>query len=113
MICKSCGTLHTTVLPGSGAVEATLWALIPCWPAALVYSVWRRSSRRRACAKCGSADVVGLDTPVGRALARQHYPGGLPPLPVPPPAPRVLGAIVTALAIFTPFALLALLSARP
>lgn len=106
MICKACGTAHTTILPGSGAIEATLWVLIPCWPAALVYSVWRRSSRRRTCAACGSSDLVGLDTPVGRQLARAHYPKGLPPAPPPPPAPRVLGAAVTGLAVFSPILLL-------
>lgn len=106
MICKACGTAHIHVLPGSGALEATLWVLIPCWPAALVYSVWRRSSRRKACASCGSVDLVGLDTPVGRQLARAHYPGGLPPMPAPPPAPRVLGAAVTGLAVFSPIALM-------
>ncbi len=73
MICKACGTAHIHVLPGSGALEATLWVLIPCWPAALVYSVWRRSSRRKACESCGSTDLVGLETPVGRQLARAHH----------------------------------------
>lgn len=105
MICKSCGTAHTNALLGSGALEATLWVLIPCWPAALVYSVWRRSSRRKACTSCGSADLVGLETPVGRQLARAHYPKGLPPAPPPPPPPRVLGAVVTGLACFSPVAL--------
>lgn len=106
MICKACGTAHTTVLPGSGTMEATLWVLVPCWPAALVYSVWRRTSRRKPCSACGSADLVGLETPVGRQLVREHYPQGLPPPPPPPPAPRVLGATLVALAICSPIAAL-------
>lgn len=105
MICKACGTAHIHTLPGSGAVEATLWVLIPCWPAALVYSVWRRSSRRK-CVSCGSTDLVGLETPVGHQLARAHHPGGLPPAPPPPPPPRIVGAAVTGLAIFSPAALM-------
>lgn len=101
MICKACGTAHTNLLPGSTAVETTLWVLVPCWPAALVYSVWRRASRRK-CASCGSTDLVGLETPVGRQLARAHHPGGLPPAPPPPPAPRVIGAVVAGLAVCAP-----------
>ena len=110
MICKACGTAHTTALPGNGWVELILWLFL-LWPAALIYSIWRRTSRRR-CTACGSTDLVGLETPVGRALVRAHHPGGLPP---PPPAPAragplgVLGAIglgvlglIAFLAIFRP-----------
>lgn len=112
MICKSCGAVRSTILPGSGVLEAVLWIAIPFWPAAVVYSVWRRTSRRKACASCGSAELVALDTPVGRQLARAHYPGGLPPVPAAPAAAgplRVLGAIgvgvvglIAWLAIFKP-----------
>jgi hypothetical protein len=110
MICKACGTAHTHALPGSGVLEAVLWIAIPCWPAAVVYSTWRRTSRRKACGSCGSTDLVGLETPVGRSLARAHYPQGLPPAPPPAPAPRVLGATVTGLAVFSPIALMMLWS---
>ena len=53
MICKACGTPHTSALPGSGVMEATLWVLIPCWPAAVIYSIWRRTGRRK-CQACSS-----------------------------------------------------------
>lgn len=104
MICKSCGTLHAHGLPGSGKVEATLW-LFFMWPVALVYSVWRRSAKHRACQRCGSINVVGLDTPAGAALAARYYPQGVPAAPAPPPPPRVLGAAATAAVICAPFGL--------
>ena len=92
MICKACGTAHTTVLPGNGWIELTMWILIPLWPAALIYSIWRRSSRRK-CKACGSTDLVGLDTPVGRQLARAHHPGGLPATPAAPASAGPLGVL--------------------
>lgn len=82
MICKACGTLNTgrRVARGSGLIELVLW-LTFIIPIALIYSIWRRAGAGSACSSCGSRDLVGLETPVGRRLAAEHYPGGLPALP--------------------------------
>lgn len=100
MICKSCGTVRASHLPGNGLIELVMWVVVPLWPAALIYSIWRRTSRRR-CASCGSVDLISLDSPAGKQLARQHYPEGLPPEPPPPRPTRVLGAALIGLGIFT------------
>jgi hypothetical protein len=87
LICKNCGTafIGQRALPGNGWIELVLWLayLVP----GLIYSIWRRSSRKPTCASCGSRDLVDASTPVGKQLAQQHYPGGLPaPLPAAAPA---------------------------
>ena len=88
LICKQCGTAHQgeRVLPGNGWIEFVLYFAY-VFPG-IIYSIWRRSKRTPTCAACGSRDLVGLTTPVGRKLAREHYPEGIPPgPPAPPPAP--------------------------
>lgn len=109
-ICKACGTAHAPQLPGSGWIEAALWIVIPFWPAAVIYSIWRRVSQRK-CAACGSRELVGVTTPVGQGLVRLHYPDGLPPAPPPPPPARVGRAVLVGLAICGPFAALLVWSA--
>lgn len=107
MICRACGTLHGghTALPGSGALEGA--GLVFAWPLGAFYSVWRRSSRRPACAACGSRDLVPRSSPAGRELEARYGLRGVAPPPMPQrPRPRVLKAILVAL---VPCALIVLL----
>lgn len=80
MICKACGTVNDTArrARGSGWIELVLW-LTFIIPIALIYSIWRRAGVRPSCSACGGQDLVGLQTPVGRRLAAEYHPGGLPP----------------------------------
>lgn len=110
-ICKACGTAHAPKLPGSGWIEAALWIVIPFWPAAVIYSIWRRVGQRK-CAACGSSELVGVTTPVGQGLVRLHYSEGLPPLPPPPPPPRVGKMIVWTVGAFMVFTIAVGLLAR-
>jgi hypothetical protein len=68
-ICTTCGTQGDgkTVTRGSIFIELILWVcfLIP----GLIYSVWRLTTRRKACRACGSSALVPLDSPVGRKMA--------------------------------------------
>jgi len=75
VICKACGHhgdsgTHTK---GTFAVEVILWLcfLIP----GLIYSIWRLSSRQDACAKCGSTEVIPIDSPIGKKLLQELAPG--------------------------------------
>lgn len=103
LICRNCGTAHQgqRVLPGSGWIELVLWLayIIP----GLIYSIWRRSTRRPTCAACGSRDLVSTATPIGRKLAQEHYPDGNLPPPLPagpaPAARRTSPVLVFALAL--------------
>jgi len=38
---------------------------------ALIYSSWRHSTKKTVCAKCGSPNVVPLDTPAGREIEKK------------------------------------------
>jgi len=73
-ICKACGYHGEVqrVTKGSFAIELLLWLcfLIP----GLLYSLWRLSSRYSGCPKCGSADVIPLDTPLGSKLLAEVDP---------------------------------------
>ena len=67
--CEHCGTVGTakTTVRGSVVLELCLYflAILP----GLLYSIWRSSTRRRVCARCGSAALVPADTPRGRQIA--------------------------------------------
>jgi len=65
--CLTCGTEDRVVLRPRGyfALEVFLWLLylLP----GLLYSMWRVSTKYRACSVCGSEDVVPLTSPKWRA----------------------------------------------
>lgn len=73
-VCTRCGHCgETYVRPkGSGGVEFVLWLAIIL--PGLVYSVWRRSSRRPVCKACGADDLVPPESPAGRELMARYAP---------------------------------------
>lgn len=79
-VCKACGTQGRPTLrsPSNFGVELLVWlgaiivAAMSHWIVvlgALAFSLWRFAGRKRACAKCGSPDVIPLDTPLGRQIS--------------------------------------------
>jgi hypothetical protein len=81
VVCKACG-FHGepgTVTKGSFAVEVILWLcfLIP----GLIYSFWRLSSRHENCPKCGSSEIIPIDSPIGQKLMAEIAPQTLATLP--------------------------------
>lgn len=73
-ICKTCGStdgerLHTK---GSFMVEVLFWLLLLL--PGILYSVWRHTTREYVCRVCGSPDLIGQDTPIGKELMRQYGP---------------------------------------
>jgi hypothetical protein len=67
-ICSSCGTVGRakTVTRGSLLIEIFLWLclIVP----GLLYSLWRLTSRHKACGACGAQTLIPLDSPLGRQL---------------------------------------------
>jgi len=67
MYCNECGYTGTTVksMRGSLAVEFVLWLFfaIP----GLIYSLWRRSTRKQACSNCKSRSVIPASSPKAKA----------------------------------------------
>jgi len=74
MICKACGHYGDPGKQTSGSfgVEVVLWLcfLIP----GLIYSIWRLSTRKDICAKCGSPDLIPVDSPIGKKLFKEVAP---------------------------------------
>ena len=68
-ICADCGTVGQpkSVTRGSFLIEIVLWLcfLVP----GLIYSLWRLTTRRKACRACGGTTLLPLDTPGGKAAA--------------------------------------------
>lgn len=68
LICTTCGYTGSSVSVTKGNIlmELILWLLfiIP----GLIYSIWRLSSRVRACPKCKSTNMIPVDSPVGQKL---------------------------------------------
>jgi len=67
MHCTACGTeaVPNEVTKGSIGVELVLWLcfIIP----GAIYSVWRLTSRHRACPACGAATLIPLQSPAAVA----------------------------------------------
>ena len=51
---------------GSLFTEIVLWCffLVP----GLIYTIWRQSTKAWICRKCGSTEVIPVDSPVGQKL---------------------------------------------
>lgn len=67
-ICSKCGTVGKpkTITKGSILIEVVLWICIIL--PGVIYSIWRLSTRHKACAACGSSSMVPLNSPIGRKL---------------------------------------------
>lgn len=76
LICAECGTVGSpkTVTRGSLLMEILLWLcfLLP----GLIYSVWRLTTRHKACRACGSSRIVPIGSPVGRKIAAEMAADG-------------------------------------
>lgn len=76
--CTACGDFNAGKrnVPGSFLVELALWILflLP----GLLYSLWRVSSAKRVCARCGNQSLIPLDSPNAQRLmgrnAMRHAP---------------------------------------
>jgi hypothetical protein len=78
MVCKDCGVTEeiTKTAPGSLLIEIILWCcfLVP----GLIYSIWRSSSRRYQCPKRSSLNVIPVDSPMAKQIAKTIEPNSAP-----------------------------------
>lgn len=70
LVCTQCGHVGTpkSAVKGSFGVEVVLWLLF-IFPG-IIYSVWRMTSRHKACRSCGATNLVPLDSPIGRKMSQ-------------------------------------------
>ena len=68
MVCARCGgyVYPRRVTNGSILIELVLWLCF--FVPGLIYSIWRLTTRHRACPLCGSRELVPEDSPRGREL---------------------------------------------
>ncbi|MCB1590613.1 MAG: hypothetical protein KDI56_17000 [Xanthomonadales bacterium] len=68
LICADCGSVGTPkiVTKGSLGVEIFLWLLLLV--PGLLYSLWRMTTKHKACRACGQQTLLPLDSPRGRKL---------------------------------------------
>lgn len=71
-ICANCGHVSKpkTITRGSFVIEIILWLtfLIP----GLIYSIWRLTTRYKACPQCFAPYMVPLNSPRGRKLVEEY-----------------------------------------
>jgi hypothetical protein len=71
LICANCGTIGepVTITKGSFIIELFLWIclIVP----GIVYSLWRLTTRGKACRSCRSTNIIPLDSPMGKKLQSQ------------------------------------------
>ena len=67
MLCNRCGSVGKPKrrTRGSILIEIVLWIcfIVP----GVIYSIWRLTTRESVCSKCGSAELLPLDTPAAQA----------------------------------------------
>ncbi len=77
VVCKQCGYYGKPERNTKGSIwiEVVLWLcfLIP----GLIYSIWRLNTRHDVCAKCGSVELLPIDSPLGRKLMQEVAPAEL------------------------------------
>lgn len=68
MVCRSCGSVGKpkSVTKGSFIAELFLW-LCFLLPGAL-YTVWRLTTRHKACRACGGSEIIPAESPLGKEL---------------------------------------------
>lgn len=68
LICSSCGIQGETKFETKGSffIEVVLWLffIIP----GVIYTGWRLSNRQNICARCGSDQLIPIDSPKGQQM---------------------------------------------
>jgi hypothetical protein len=61
--CARCGTIGVPVAHTSGSffMEVFLWLLMVL--PGIIYSIWRLTTRAQVCPKCGSTEIIPIDSP--------------------------------------------------
>ena len=72
-ICTVCGNIGNPkkVVKGSFLIEIILWLffILP----GIIYSIWRLSTKSKACSKCGSINLVPVESPIGAELVKKYH----------------------------------------
>ena len=68
MVCTNCGFRGKPKIKAKGSfiLEIVLWIcfIVP----GIIYSVWRSTSRYKACPECGAQNMVPITSPVAKKI---------------------------------------------
>lgn len=71
-VCRLCEYVGRPerITKGSILIEIVLWLflILP----GIIYSIWRLTSRYKACPMCGQESMIPLHSPAGRRLAQRR-----------------------------------------
>ncbi len=71
LICPNCGTIGKpkAVTRGSILIEIVLWLffIIP----GVIYSVWRLTTKTKACRACEAENMIPLNSPMGKKIQNE------------------------------------------
>lgn len=72
-ICGNCGTIGqpSSVTKGSIWIEIILW--LCCLFPGIIYSVWRLTTRTKACPSCKATNIMPINSPMGTKLYQSLY----------------------------------------
>jgi|ERR1700732_3689893 len=68
MLCTRCGAVTSPKRVTPGSTWITLVLLVCFLVPGLIYMMWRHASAYAACRKCGSKNLVPVDSPFGRDM---------------------------------------------
>lgn len=70
-VCKECGHVGGAGRASRGSIwiEVVLWLLILL--PGIAYSIWRMTTKYNVCSICKSKNIIPVDSPLGKKLARQ------------------------------------------
>lgn len=71
MVCPSCGHIGAprSITRGSFWIELFAWCLLIV--PGVIYSLWRLTTRYKACPRCHNAGMIPSDSPIGRKLVEE------------------------------------------
>jgi len=70
-VCSNCGYIgkQKTYTKGSFIIELFLWLMLIV--PGIIYSLWRLTTKFKACPKCRAPNMIPIDTPRGQQLSEQ------------------------------------------
>ncbi len=73
MVCTQCGHVGDSKkkIRGSSSIELILYLFVVSFPIALIYSIWRRSSKDNICSFCGNKSLIPIDSPRAKKIMEE------------------------------------------
>lgn len=74
-VCTTCHNAGRSKIQTPGSTWITLILIFPFFIPAIVYEVWRMTSKKKICKSCDSSNIVPISSPVGQKIIGQVSSG--------------------------------------